>query len=234
MGSLIKFVPHPVTTGFTCGIAITIISTQVKDFLGLPIGQLPGNLRGENGGLRSPLSGIERPHGGVGLACVAAIKLWPKAWNRRVPGPLMVVVLGTVLAKALHLKLETIGSRFGPTAIPRSLPSFHLPILASPIWAPLVLHAVAIALLAAIESLLSAVVADGMIDDRHDSNQELMAQGVANFISPLFGGIPVTGVIARTATNIRSGANSPLAGIVHAVTLLAIILVAAPWRNLCR
>jgi sulfate permease, SulP family len=228
LGSLIKFIPHPVTTGFTCGIAITIISTQVKDFLGLPIAVVPASFAGKALAFGRHLPELSLSTTALGLAMVALIRLWPKAWGRRVPGSIVAVVVGTVAASVLHLHVETIGSRFGPGAIPRSLPVFHLPAFSLGHLADLVHPAVAIALLAAIESLLSAVVADGMIDDRHDSNQELMAQGAANFVAPFFGGIPVTGVIARTATNIRSGARTPIAGMVHALTLAAIVLSAAP------
>ncbi|HVW22135.1 MAG TPA: SulP family inorganic anion transporter [Opitutaceae bacterium] len=228
LGSLIKFIPHPVTTGFTCGIAITIISTQVKDFLGLPIPALPASFAGKLLAFGRHLPQTSAADALLGLACAAAIKLWPKRWGRRVPGSIVVVVFGTLAARMLRLPVATIGARFGPGAIPRALPALHWPAFSWAHLGDLAHPAVAIALLAAIESLLSAVVSDGMIDDRHDSNQELMAQGVANVVSPLFGGIPVTGVIARTATNVRSGATSPVAGIVHALTLLAIVLAAAP------
>src|SRR5581483_3639219 len=149
------------------------------------------------------------------------------------PGSIIAIIAGTLVTRFLELPVETIGSRFGDNGIPQGLPEFHL---LSFNWRHLshrhlARPAVAIALLGSIESLLSAVVADGMVDDRHDSNQELMAQGVANFVVPFFGGIPVTGVIARTAMNVRSGAHSPIAGMIHALTLLVIVLVAAPWAK---
>lgn len=228
LGSLIKFIPHPVTTGFTCGIAVTIISTQVKDFLGLPLARVPPSFIGKVIAFATHLRGLSPATLLLGLACILLIKFWPKGWARRVPGSIVAVVLGTVAAKLLHLPVDTIGGRFGPGAIPRSFPSLQLPSFSWRHLADLIHPAMAIALLGAIESLLSAVVSDGMIDDRHDSNQELMAQGVANLVTPLFGGIPVTGVIARTATNVRCGARSPVAGMVHAFTLLVIVLAAAP------
>lgn len=228
LGSLVKFIPHPVTTGFTCGIAITIISTQVKDFLGLPLGAVPPLFVGKVMVLATHLRGLSWPTVLLGGASVVLIKVWPKSWGRRVPGSIVAVIAGTVAARLLHLPVATIGSRFGADAIPRSFPSLRLPAVSFRHLADLMHPAMAIAVLGAIESLLSAVVSDGMIDDRHDSNQELMAQGIANFATPLFGGIPVTGVIARTATNVRCGAHTPVAGMVHALTLLAIVLAAAP------
>jgi len=157
---------------------------------------------------------------------LAIILFWPKKWQRRVPGSIVAMVLGTLAVALFSLPVETIGSRFG--GIPQGLPKPHFPELSWNNIQHLFQPAMTIALLAAIESLLCAVVADGMVDDRHDANQELIAQGLANIISPLFGGIAATGAIARTATNVKSGARTPVAGIVHAVTLLAIILVAAP------
>jgi len=228
LGSLIKYIPHPVTTGFTCGIAITIASTQVSDFLGLRTGPPPPFFVGKMVALARALPTASIPTLLLGLAAAAVIKFWPKPWGRRVPGSIVAVIAGTAIARLCHLPVVTIGERFGPAGIPQSLPAFHLISFDFTRVKDLFRPAVAIALLGSIESLLSAVVADGMIDDRHDSNQELMAQGVANMTVPFFGGIPVTGVIARTATNIRSGATSPLAGIIHSLTLLAIVLVAAP------
>jgi SulP family sulfate permease len=163
---------------------------------------------------------------GVALSSLLLIIFWPVTWGKIVPGSIVAVILGTLAVTFFRLPVETIGSRFGD--IPQGLPPFRIPELTWSHVGDLVRPATTIALLAAIESLLSAVVADGMIDDRHDSNQELMAQGIANIVCPFFGGIPATGAIARTATNIRNGAESPVAGIIHAVTLLLILLVAAP------
>lgn len=226
MGSLIKFIPFPVTMGFTCGIAVLIFSTQIKDFLGLKVEAVPGDFIGKIKMLFGNLSAINWMTVALSVASVAIIKTWPAKLGKRVPGSIIALLAGTAIAALCHLHVETIGSRFG--GIPTGLPHIHFPELSWDKIQNLFAPAFTIALLAAIESLLSAVVADGMIDDRHDSNQELMAQGIANIVSPLFGGIPATGAIARTATNVRSGGRSPVAGIVHAFTLLAIILVAAP------
>jgi len=238
MGTMIKFIPFPVTAGFTAGIAVVIFSTQVKDFLGLDLKTNPGEFME-----RLRLLGAALPtfNGtSVALACgsLALIKLWPARIGRRLPGSIVAVVLGTIGVAAFNLNVTTIGGTFGADAIPRSLPMPHAPELHfesfAAFWGQLqnlIRPAFTIALLAAIESLLCAVVADGMIDDRHDSNQELMAQGLANIGSALFGGLPATGAIARTATNIRSGARTPVAGLVHSLTLLAIILTAAPLAH---
>ncbi|PYK98005.1 MAG: sodium-independent anion transporter [Verrucomicrobia bacterium] len=226
MGTMIKFIPYPVTMGFTCGIAVLIFSTQINDFFGLKLEKVPADFVEKMKALGENLGTCQWPTATLALASTLIIVFWPKPLARRVPGSIVAVILGTALVSLFQLPVETIGTRFG--GIPQGLPKLHLPELS---WANvqrLFQPAVTIALLAAIESLLSAVVADGMIDDRHDSNQELMAQGIANVASPLFGGIPATGAIARTATNIRSGARTPVAGITHALTLLIIILVAAP------
>ncbi|HEX2853527.1 MAG TPA: SulP family inorganic anion transporter [Opitutaceae bacterium] len=228
LGSLIKFVPHPVTTGFTCGIAITIILTQVKDFLGLPIETVPADFFEKIPAFARALASASGPTAAVGAGAVAIIVFWPKTWARYLPGSIVAVVLGTMVVYYGNLPVATISSRFGPEAFPDGLPSFHPLVFDWENLRHLVAPALAITVLGSIESLLSAVVADGMIDDRHDSNQELMAQGVANFTVPFFGGIPVTGVLARTATNVRNGAATPVAGIVHALTLLLVVLVAAP------
>lgn len=228
LGTLIKYIPHPVTTGFTCGIAITIILTQVKDFLGLQMGVVPADFFEKTMALFRALPSVSWPTLAVGAGAVALIKLWPKAWTRFVPGSIVAVILGTVVVYYFQLPVDTIVSRFKEGAFPSGLPEFRPLAFDLQHLGDLVRPAIAITLLGAIESLLSAVVADGMIDDRHDSNQELMAQGIANFTVPFFGGIPVTGVIARTATNVRNGANSPVAGMTHAVVLLLIVLVASP------
>jgi SulP family sulfate permease len=229
LGSLIKFVPHPITTGFTCGIAITIISTQVQDFLGLKPGHaLPAEFLEKMIALDRALPTFSWTTMAIGVGAFGLIKLWPKAWARRVPGSILAIIAGTVVVSLFRLPVETVGERFGENGIPHGWPAFHLLSFDWRHFGDLVRPAVAIALLGAIESLLSAVVADGMIDDRHDSNQELMAQGIANFTVPFFGGIPVTGVLARTAVNVRNGASTPIAGMVHSLTLLVIVLLAAP------
>jgi len=229
LGTLIKFIPLPVTAGFTAGIAVVIFSTQIKDFFGLEITEkMPGEFIERLGVLAHHAGTFDWPSLLLATVTVALIKFWPKSWGRRVPASIAAVVGGTLAVTLLNLQVDTIGSRFGAAAIPQSLPAFALPQMD---WANLIKlidPAFTIAALAAIESLLSAVVADGMIGDRHDSNQELMGQGLANIASAFFGGLPATGAIARTATNIRSGARTPVAGMIHALALLAIILAAAP------
>ena len=233
LGSLIKYIPYPVTTGFTCGIAVLIFSTQIKDFLGLQVDKVPPDFVDKIKMLAGNISQIQWPTVALAVVSVVITKSWPKNLARFVPGSIVALVFGTLLYIFLKLPVESIGTRFH--GIPLGFPKFQFPNL--PLGDPyqvwhtlqhLFVPAFTIALLAAIESLLSAVVADGMIDDRHDSNQELIAQGLANVFSPLFGGIPATGAIARTATNVRSGGRTPIAGIVHALTLLVIILIAAP------
>jgi SulP family sulfate permease len=227
MGTIIKYIPYPVTVGFTNGIAILIFSTQIKDFLGLQVAKMPTEFIEKMKTLIEALPSTHLPTALVALVSLLIIFLWPKRWGRYVPGSIIAIVLGTIIVTLFKLPLETIGSRFG--GIPQGLPPFHIPNHIS--WQDihhLMMPAITIALLAAIESLLSAVVADDMIDDQHDSNQELIAQGVANFVCPFLGGIPATGAIARTATNIKNGAVSPIAGIVHAIVLLIIVLIAAP------
>lgn len=226
LGTMIKFIPYPVTMGFTSGIAVLIFSTQIKDFFGLKVDKVPSEFIEKMSALVGHLGSLHWPTAALAAASLAIILFWPKSWQRRVPGSIVALVLGTAAVALFHLPVETIGTKFG--GIPQGLPTPHLPTLSWANLQNLVLPATTIALLAAIESLLCAVVSDGMVDDRHDSNQELMALGLANIVSPLFGGIAATGAIARTATNVRSGGRSPVAGIVHAITLLAIILVAAP------
>lgn len=226
LGTMIKYIPYPVTMGFTSGIAVLICSTQIKDFLGLQMEKMPSDFLEKMKALGEHLGTWHWQAVVLAAASFALIRLWPRGWQRRVPGSIVALVLGTAAVALLQVPVETVGSKFG--GIPQSLPEPHLPHLAWDNLRHLFQPALTIALLAAIESLLCAVVADGMVDDRHDSNQELMAQGLANMVSPLFGGIAATSAIARTATNVRSGARSPVAGITHALTLLVIILVAAP------
>ena len=226
LGTMIKFIPYPVTMGFTSGIAVLIFSTQIKDFFALQIDKVPSEFFEKMKALAEHAGTIQWPSAVLAFASLAIILFWPKTWQRRLPGSIVALALGTLLLVLFQLPVETIGSRFG--GIPQGLPMPHIPTFTWEIVQHLIQPATTIALLAAIESLLTAVVADGMIDDRHDSNQELMAQGLANIVSPLFGGIAATGAIARTATNVKCGGRSPIAGIIHAITLLAIILVAAP------
>ena len=226
LGTMIKFIPYPVTMGFTSGIAVLIFSTQIKDFFGLRIDKVPSEFIGKMEVIIRHANTFQWQTLALAAASLAIIKLWPGNWQRRVPGSIVALLLGTAAVAFFQLPVETIGSKFG--GIPQGLPKLQMPALSWEHIQQLFQPATTIALLAAIESLLCAVVADGMVDDRHDSNQELMAQGLANIISPLFGGIAATGAIARTATNVRSGARSPVAGLIHAITLLVIILAAAP------
>ena len=226
LGTMIKYIPYPVTMGFTSGIAVLIFTTQIKDFFGLKVDRVPSEFIEKMKVLFEHLGTFQWQTVALAAASFAIIKFWPKDWQRRVPGSIVALVAGTVIVALFQIPVETIGSKFG--GIPQGLPTPKVPALSWPNIQHLFQPAMTIALLAAIESLLCAVVADGMTDDRHDSNQELMAQGIANMISPLFGGIAATSAIARTATNVKSGARSPVAGIVHALTLLAIVLAAAP------
>ena len=225
LGSAVRFIPRPVTIGFTNGIALLIASTQIKDFFGLTTPALPSDVVPKMAMLVENAATANLPAIIAALATLAIILLMPR-FTKRVPGSIVALILTTAAVAFFHLPIETIGSKFG--GIPQGFPSFAMPELKLAHIIPLLPSAFTVAMLAAIESLLSAVVADGMSGDRHNSNVELIAQGIANFASPLFGGIPATGAIARTATNIRSGAQSPVAGIVHSLTLLAILLVAAP------
>jgi SulP family sulfate permease len=226
LGTMIKFIPYPVTMGFTSGIAILIFSTQIKDFFGLHVEKVPSEFFEKMTVLAKNAGTFEWPTLGIAAASLAIILLWPKSWQRRLPGSIVALLLSTAAVAIFTLPVETIGSKFG--GIPQGLPKPSFPALSWENIQHLISPATTIALLAAIESLLCAVVADGMTDDRHDSNQELMAQGLANIFSPIFGGIAATSAIARTATNIKCGARTPVAGIIHAFTLLIIILVAAP------
>lgn len=229
LGSLIRFIPQPVTMGFTCGIAITIIMTQIRPFAGLQLAEEPAEFWPRLVALAGAAPTVNVYAVVLGLVSLAIVAWWPAKLSKRVPGSIVAVVVGTLAVYLAGLPVETIGSKFG--GIPRGLPEMKWPEFDWRTLEHLISPAFTIAMLGSIESLLSAVVADGLIDDRHDSNQELMAQGVANFVVPIFGGIPVTGVIARTATNIRNGATSPVAGMMHAVFLLVVLLVAAPLAS---
>ncbi|MEO8737329.1 MAG: SulP family inorganic anion transporter [Edaphobacter sp.] len=225
LGTAVKYIPRPVTIGFTNGIALLIASTQIKDFLGEKTPIVPSEFLARIKMLLHYVGTARWQTIAVAATSLAIILLWPRL-TKRVPGSIVALLLSTVAVAGFHLPIETIGSKFG--GIPQGFPHFALPSFQAAHILPLLPSAFTVALLAAVESLLSAVVADGMSGDRHNSNVELVAQGVANIVSPLFGGMPATGAIARTATNIRSGALTPVAGMVHALTLLAILLVAAP------
>jgi SulP family sulfate permease len=225
LGAAVKFIPRPVTIGFTNGIAILIASTQVKDFLGLKTPPVPSDFLGRMRVLGEHLGNVDVTTVAVALVSLALILIVPR-FTKRIPGSIVALVLATVVTALLHLPIATIGTKFG--GIPLGLPHFAVPQFRTDLILPLLPSAITVALLVAIQSLLSAVVADSMSGDKHNSNVELIAQGLANLAVPFVGGIPATGAIARTATNIRAGAKSPVAGIVHAMTLLFILLVAAP------
>ncbi len=247
LGTLVRFVPVSIVIGFTNGIAVLIALSQVKDWLGLSIDRMPGNFFSQVNALAQHIDTFNPYAFGLGLACVAVLVIWPRLFLKgspvirlleghkvrqfaRVPAPVVALVVLSLLAWAFSLPVETIGSRFG--GIPQGLPVFALPDFSWETVRLLVTPTLTIALLGAIESLLCARVADQLATDphhkKHDPNQELMAQGAANMIVPFFGGMPATGTIARTVTNIRSGATSPVAGMVHAATLAIIVLVGAP------
>jgi SulP family sulfate permease len=225
LGAAVRFIPRPVTIGFTNGIALLIASTQIRDFFGLTTPNLPGAFVPRMGVLARSIDTVSWRATGVSLATLAIVLLLPRV-TRRVPGSIVALLGCTAFAALTGLSIDTIGSKFG--GIPTGLPHFSLPAFRLDQIGPLLPSAVTVALLAAVESLLSAVVADSMSGARHNSNVELVAQGIANIASPLFGGIPATGAIARTATNIRAGARTPVAGIVHALTLLLVLVAAAP------
>lgn len=225
LGQAVKFIPRPVVIGFTNGIALLIASTQIQDFFGLAIANPPSEFFARMRALAEAMPTTNPAALALALASLALVLLVPRWWPR-VPGSIVALILSTAAMFAFHLPVATIGSKFG--GIPSGLPSIAVPPFRADLILPLLPSALTVALLAAVESLLSAVVADSMTGGRHNSSAELMAQGVANLVTPLVGGIPVTGAIARTATNFRSGARSPVAGLVHAATLLVIVLVLAP------
>ena len=246
MGNLVRLIPISIVIGFTAGIAIIIGISQVKDLLGLDIPKPQSNFFLQIAMIGERIHTFNWQALVVGLASLATIVFWPtpksagsllsaqsvrwRVITAKLPSTIVVLVLSSLVVWSLNLPVETIGSKFGE--LPRGLPIPHFPAFDWETARNLVAPSIAIALLCAIESLLCARVADALINDRHDANQELMAQGVANFCTPFFGGIAATGTIARTMTNVRSGARSPVAGIVHAVTLLLIIVVAAPLAGL--
>jgi SulP family sulfate permease len=229
LGGAIKFIPQPVITGFTSGIAVIIFSSQVKDLLGLTMGAVPAPFVEKWQAYAEHLSSTNWYAAGTAAFAMAILVVWPKI-NKRIPGPFVALIVTTAVVQLFHLPVETIATRFGE--IPSSLPRPVMPQLTFTEVTSLVGPAFSIAMLGAIESLLSAVVADGMIGSRHRSNMELIAQGIANIVSPLVGGIPATGAIARTATNIKNGGRTPIAGITHAVTLLLITLFFGKWAGL--
>ena len=239
LGNLIRFIPVAVVVGFTNGIAVIIALQQVRDFLGLQLEDVPANFFSMVNAFAGAIHTVHWPAIAVGLVSLAIVAWWPKSvapgdpawfrWMSRAPGTIAALVLGIVAVGVFGVPVETIGSRFG--GIPQGLPMPALPEFEWSSAQNLAGPAISIALLCAIESLLCARVADKLIGQRHDSNQELMGQGVANFVAPLFGGIAATGTIARTVTNVRTGGRTPMAGIFHAATLLLIMLLFAPFAG---
>jgi len=229
LGNAIKYIPYPLIIGFTMGIAIIIFSSEVKDFFGLKMGSVPADFISKWLAYVQHLSSVNLYAAAIGTFTLLIVLLWPKI-THKVPGSLIAIIVTTFAVSFFHLPVETIGSCFG--AIPSSLPTPVIPGVSFAIIQQLIRPAITIALLGSIESLLSAVVADGMIGGNHRSNTELIAQGIANICSSIFGGIPATGAIARTATNIKNGGRTPVAGIIHTLTLLAIMLFVGKWAAL--
>ena len=225
MGTAVKFIPRPIVIGFTNGIAVLIASTQIKDFFGLKIDKIPGEFWLRMESIAANFHTLSYAATALGVGTLATL-LVCRALSSRIPGPIVAMVAGTIAVVAFKLPVETIGTRFG--GIPSGLPHFAIPHFRADLIHGLLGPAFTVAMLGAIESLMSAVVADRMSNDHHNPNVELMAQGVANIVSPMFGGLPATGAIARTATNIRAGAKTPVAGMIHALTLVCILLFAAP------
>lgn len=229
LGNVIKFIPYPLIVGFTTGIAVIIFSSQVKDFLGLKMGAVPGDFVQKWLAFGHHFSSVNFYALAIGIGTVIIITLWPKV-TEKLPGSLIAIIVTTAAVQLLHLPVDTIGSRFGHIA--SALPKPVMPDVSFAVIQQLIRPAITIAMLGSIESLLSAVVADGMIGGNHRSNTELVAQGIANICSSLFGGIPATGAIARTATNIKNGGRTPIAGMIHALTLLTILLFVGKWAAL--
>ena len=228
-GTLIKYIPKTITVGFTAGIALSLMSTQLKDFLGLKIDNVPSEFIPKWGSYFSHINSLDVWSIVIGALCIGIIVLWPKI-NKTIPGSMIALIIATLLVKFMNIPIDTIGSRF--TEISSSIPAPSLPSFSIATINKLFVPAVTIAILGALESLLSAVVADEMIGDTHDSNMELIAQGLANIASGLFGGIPATGAIARTASNVKSGGRSPISGMVHAITLLITMLALMPLAKM--
>lgn len=225
LGAMVRYFPRPVVAGFTNGIAILIASTQIRDFFGLRMEHVPGDFFHRMGAVAENFHTLNWTATAVGVASLAVMIVCAR-YFKRVPGAIVACFGATAAVSLLHLPAETIGTRFG--GIPSGLPHIAMPQLQPSLLLHLLSPAVTVAMLGAIESLFSAVVSDRMTRDKHNPNVELVAQGVANIFSPLFGGLPATGAIARTATNVRAGAKTPVAGMIHALTLLAVILFAAP------
>jgi len=231
LGTSVKFIPRPVVVGFTNGIAVIIASTQIKDFFGLRIDKIPGDFASRMVALAHNLSSFSPLETALAVSALIVIILF-MVLVKKVPGYIIALFLGTAAVVIFKLPVATIGTRFG--GIPSGFPTPKIPHFRLDLLRPLISPAITVAMLGAIESLMSAVVSDRMSGDKHNPNVELVGQGIANILSPLFGGLPATGAIARTATNIRSGAKTPMAGIIHSLTLLAIVLFAAPLLDLFR
>lgn len=228
-GTLIKYIPYTITTGFTCGIGVSLLVGQIKDFLGLEMGAVPSHFIDKIGAYAQNIGTISPLTLGIGVLAILIMIFFPKITDK-IPGSLVAIVVTTLIVKFANLPVNTIGSVYGELA--SSLPMPTMPNITFAMVQKLISPAFTIALLAGIESLLSCVVADGMIGDKHNSNAELVGQGVGNIFSALFGGIPATGAIARTAANIKNGGRSPIAGMVHSVTLLLIMIVLMPFAAL--
>lgn len=228
-GKILKYIPYPIITGFTSGIAVSIFSTQIKDFFGLTMNSVPSEFIPKWAAYISHAYTTNFQTLFIGLLSLGVIIFWPKI-NKKIPGTLIALILATIITIFFKLNVETIGSRFGD--IPNTIPKIVVHNINMEMVKELMMPSITIAILAAIESLLSAVVADEMIGGNHRSNMELVAQGFANIFSGLFGGIPVTGAIARTAANVKNGGRTPITGIVHAITLLLILLLFMPYVKL--
>ncbi|WP_081712282.1 SulP family inorganic anion transporter [[Clostridium] dakarense] len=228
-GYLIKYVPQTITVGFTSGIAVTLLTTQLKDFFGLSIKDVPAEFIEKVKSYIENISTFDIASFLIGIACIFILVYWPKV-NKKIPASIIVLILSTLVVNLFNLPTDTIGSRFNE--ISSSIPKPQIPHIDLQTITTLIKPAITIALLGAIESLLSCVVSDNMINDKHDSNMELVAQGLGNMASSIFGGIPATGAIARTAANVRNGGKSPISGMVHAITLLLIMVVLMPLAKL--
>lgn len=228
-GSLIKYIPYTITTGFTCGIAVTLFVGQVKDFLGLSIASVPSEFLPKVGAYIQNIGTINLTAAVIGLVAIAIMLVWPKVTDK-IPGSLVAIIITTAIVYFAKLPVNTIGSVYGELS--SSFPTFQIPSISMKLIQQMISPAFTIAILAGIESLLSAVVSDGMIGDTHKSNAELVGQGLGNVFSGLFGGIPATGAIARTAANVRNGGRTPIAGIVHCITLTIILLALMPLAAL--
>ncbi len=228
-GSLIKYVPQTITVGFTSGIAVTLLTTQLKDFFGFKIADVPAEFIGKVESYIQNISTFDIASFLIGLSCILILVYWPKV-NKKIPASIIALIVSTLAVNLLNLPTDTIGTRF--SEISSSIPKPQIPHMDVKTIINLIKPALTIALLGAIESLLSCVVSDNMIDDKHDSNMELVAQGLGNIASSLFGGIPATGAIARTAANVKNGGRSPISGMVHAIILLLIMVILMPFAKL--